>query len=136
MEVVTRQFVSDLTELGPIRAFVREACARAWGPGHDEALNRLELALSEAVANIMLHAYRREPGQPIEVTVTTALDHVGVTIFHEGEGFDPDAVQPPVFDAGRESGFGVYLIRQSVDEVEFLRDDTGRHGVRLVKKRH
>ncbi len=65
MEGVTREFASDLLQLPAMRAFVREVCNRAWGPGGEEAPARLELALDEAAANIMLHAYRGpRPVQP------------------------------------------------------------------------
>jgi anti-sigma regulatory factor (Ser/Thr protein kinase) len=135
MERVSKEFASDLAQLGAMRAFVREECVSAWGPEGEEALARLELALGEAAANIVLHAYRGQGGRPIEVSVEACPEQVCVWLFHEGEGFDPQAAPPPVFDGSHESGFGLYLIRQCVDEVEYCRDERGRHGVRLLKKR-
>jgi anti-sigma B factor antagonist len=44
-------------------------------------------------------------------------------------------VAPPAFDGSRQGGFGVYLIKQTVDEVHYFCDARGRCGVRLVKKR-
>ncbi|MCI0455969.1 MAG: ATP-binding protein [Gemmataceae bacterium] len=150
MERVSKEFASDLPQLAAIRAFVRQECVRAWCRGvsaettpptadeaqkGEEALARLELALGEAAANIILHAYRGQGGRPIEVRVEAAPEQVCVWLFHEGEGFDPQSAPPPVFDGSHETGFGLYLIRQCVDEVEYCRDERGRHGVRLLKKR-
>ncbi len=136
MERVTREFASDVRELTAMRALVRDACRRAWGPDVGaEALAQLELALAEAAANIILHAYAGEAGQPIELAVEAGADSVCVALYHHGRDFDPDKVAPPVFDGSREGGFGVYLIRESVDAVDYFRDDRGRCGIRLVKNR-
>jgi len=131
-----RQFESDLRHLAPIRAFVRDACRDAWGEqGSDETLIRLDLAVTEAATNIIRHAYEGESGRPIELVIEADADQVCITLYHRGRDFDPSVVEPPVFDGSREGGFGLYLIEQAVDEVRYFRDDQGRCGIRLVKKR-
>ncbi len=135
MERVSKTFTSDLPQLTAMRAFVRETCGRAWGPDGDKALALLELALDEAAANVILHAYQGQGGLPVELTVEVGPERACVGLFHEGAGFDPQSAPPPVFDASHETGYGMYLIRQAVDEVEYCCDDRGRHGIRLVKKR-
>jgi anti-sigma regulatory factor (Ser/Thr protein kinase) len=136
MERAARTFSSDLRQLAEIRAFVRDVCRRAWDVSvADEALAQLDLAISEAAANIVRHAYRGETGQPIEVIVDAAPDRVCVGMYHQGVEFDPAKVPPPVFDGSREGGFGLYLMAQSVDEVVHCDDGEGRRGVRLVKTR-
>src|SRR5439155_287072 len=111
MERATQTFASDVQQLAGIRTFVRSTCERAWGAGHEE-IARLELALAEAAANVMLHAYEGEAGRPIEVLVEAGPEEVRVWLYHEGRDFDPAAVATPVFDGSRESGFGGYLIKQ------------------------
>jgi anti-sigma regulatory factor (Ser/Thr protein kinase) len=136
MEQQTREFPSELRHLAAVRALVRDVCRRAWGDSIDEEwLGKLELAVDEAAANVVLHAYEGKPGLPVEVAVTADADQVCVTLFHQGKPFDPDKVAPPTFDGSRESGFGLYLIRQAVDELVYLQDERGRHGIRLVKQR-
>jgi serine/threonine-protein kinase RsbW len=136
MQQVTQEFPSEVHHLPAVRALVREVCRRAWGRDVDEArLAQLELAVGEAAANVVLHAYADKPGLPIEVLVAADDREVCVTLFHQGQPFDPEHVAPPSFDGSRESGFGLYLIRQAVDEVSFFVDERGHHGVRLVKKR-
>lgn len=136
MERLTRSFASDVHQLAEVRAFLRDACRRAWGDDEDEAVAALELAVDEAVANVILHAYQSEPGRPIEVVIEADAEQVRVSIYHEGRGFDPEAVPPPVFNGSRQGGFGLYLMRQTVEEVTFLAEADGRRGVRLIKRRH
>jgi anti-sigma B factor antagonist len=131
-----RAYTSDLPQLAEMRAFLRSACRAVWDRHEDEvALEELELALSEAAANIMLHAYKGEKGRPIEMEVEADAEKVYVSLYHTGVDFDPAAVKAPAFDGTRESGFGLYLMGQLVDEVRYLRTADGRRGARLVKNR-
>jgi anti-sigma regulatory factor (Ser/Thr protein kinase) len=97
-----------------MRAFVRDACQQAWAgePAGDA----------------------KQPGKPIEVVVEPDEDSVSVWLNHRGRSFDPTNVPPPNFDGSKESGFGVYLIRQLVDEVRYYQDENGQCVVRLFKK--
>jgi serine/threonine-protein kinase RsbW len=135
MPVQRREYTSDLSQLAPMRAFVRDACQQAWaGEPAGDAIHELELALGEATVNIILHAYEKQPGKPIEVVVEPDEDSVSVWLNHRGRSFDPTNVPPPNFDGSKESGFGVYLIRQLVDEVRYYQDENGQCVVRLFKK--
>ena len=135
MAQVRQEFASDLRQLAGMRAAVRAACTRAWGEAYSDALAALELALTEAAANIIRHAHSGERGQSIELTIDADADAVCVRLNYFGEAFDPGAVAAPSFDGSREGGFGVFLIRASVDEVRYGRDDAGRCEVRLLKRR-
>lgn len=132
----SRQFTSDLEQLPAVRREVRTACLREWGAGaDDDALTQLELALQEAATNIILHAYGSETGRPISLEVTVDPDVCRLTLFHQGRDFDPAAVSAPSFDGSRFGGFGQYLMGQCTDEVRYIHDEAGRHGVQLVKRR-
>jgi anti-sigma regulatory factor (Ser/Thr protein kinase) len=136
MEQVTQEFLSDLRQLADMRAVVRDVCQRAWGVGsEDEGIAQLELALDEAAANVILHAYEGRKGQYIELVASADPASISVTLYHQGRGFDPETVAPPCFDGSREGGFGLYIMRKAVDELAFFQDERGRHAVRLVKKR-
>jgi anti-sigma regulatory factor (Ser/Thr protein kinase) len=136
MVQVRQEYSSDLHHLAAMRRLVREACEAAWGTGADaDAICQLELAVDEAASNIMLHAYCREQGRPIELLAEADAGQVTVTLYHCGHDFDAAEVAPPAFDASREHGFGVYLIQKLVDQVTYLRSEQGRCGIRLVKKR-
>jgi serine/threonine-protein kinase RsbW len=137
MEQVSREFPSDPRQLAAMRGLVRDTCLRVWDPRETDSqkIAQLELAVTEAAANVILHAYAGQEGQTLELTVGADADGVCVTLYHRGEPFDPEAVRPPSFDGSRESGFGLYIIRLAVDEVTYFEDDRGRRAVRLVKKR-
>jgi len=136
VESLSRQFLSDLRQLAEIRAFVRQACERAWGSDVPEkTLDLLELAVTEAATNIGLHAYEGANDRPIEIVIDAGPDEVRISLLHGGKDFDREAVPAPVFDGQQESGYGLYLMKQAVDELYFLRDERGRCETRLVKKR-
>lgn len=127
---------SDLKELSRARAFVRSACRNGSGAALDaDSIGDLELAVTEACSNIVRHAYRGRADQWIHLAAEGFPGKVSVRIHHLGEPFDPSKVSPPRFDGSRESGFGVYLIRHSVDEVRYYRDERGRNCVALMKNR-
>jgi serine/threonine-protein kinase RsbW len=132
MERESQEFPSELSQLAAMRALVRAVCGRAWG-APSAAVAQLELAVDESAANILLHAYEGKPGPPLELTVEADAAKACVAIYHGGRGFDPTTVPPPSFDGSRECGFGLYLVRQSVDDVAFVTDERGRHGIRLIK---
>jgi anti-sigma regulatory factor (Ser/Thr protein kinase) len=136
MEHVTQEFPSELRQMAAIRTLVRDVCDRAWGIGADpETVAELQLAVDEAASNVVLHAYEGKPDVPFDVEVAADPHGVSVTLYHRGAAFDPGAVRAPTFDGSRESGFGLYIIRQAVDELSFFQDERGRHGMRMVKKR-
>jgi anti-sigma regulatory factor (Ser/Thr protein kinase) len=134
MEHVTQEFPSDVRQLAAVRALVRDACRRSWSSADEEGLAQLELAVDEAAANVMLHAYAGQADRPLEVVILAEPDRVSVSLFHQGEPLDPKRVPPPAFDGSRESGFGLYLIRQAVDACTFFQDERGHHGIRMTKR--
>jgi phosphoserine phosphatase RsbU/P len=125
---------SDLAELRRARDFVRAFCgSQAACPLADADVAALELAVNEAASNVMKHAYRGRADQRIQLDAERFPDRIVVRLHHVGDPFDPAAVTPPVFDGSRESGFGLYLITHSVDEVSHSRDERGRNCIALVK---
>lgn len=127
---------SDLKELVRARAFVRGFCRDLPGQPLDETeIAALELAVNEAASNVMKHAYACHGDQPIQIDADAYADRVSVRLRHVGSPFQPEAVQQPVFNGTRESGFGAFMIARSVDDVRYYRDATGRNCVALVKNR-
>ncbi|HZO90967.1 MAG TPA: SpoIIE family protein phosphatase [Chthonomonadaceae bacterium] len=127
---------SDLSQLAPIRAFVRQFCRNLPSPTLDEdSQSQLELAVNEAASNVMRHAYRGRTDQPIRIEAEAFADQIRIRILHSGEEFDPAKVRPPAFDGTREGGFGVYMIGQSVDEVRYSRNAQGQNTICLIKNR-
>ncbi len=127
---------SDLGDLARARRFVREVCAGLPGePLAEESVGQLELAVTEVCSNIVKHAYHGRDDQWIRLEAEAHPDSVSVRLHHLGDPFDPVKVAPPVLDGSRDSGFGMYLIAKSVDDVRYSRDERGRNCVTLVKLR-
>jgi sigma-B regulation protein RsbU (phosphoserine phosphatase) len=130
------EFWSDLKELARARAFVRDVCRTLPEPAlPEESISQLELAITEALSNIMRHAYRGRTDQLIQVGVEAFADRIVFRLHHLGETFDPTAVATPKFDGTQDGGFGMYIIEQSADNVRYYRDDRGRHCISFVKYR-
>jgi PAS domain S-box-containing protein len=127
---------SDLAELARARAFVREVCHTLPGPALDaDSVSQLELATTEALSNVMRHAYHGRMDQQIQLDAEAFADRLVLRIHHLGETFDPAAVAAPAFDGTQEGGFGMYIIEQSVDNVRYYRDERGRNCISMVKNR-
>jgi sigma-B regulation protein RsbU (phosphoserine phosphatase) len=125
---------SDLKDLRRAREFVREFCRMVpQGLLDQDDVAGLELAVNEAASNIMKHAYHGRADQRIQLEAETLPGRVSIQLHHLGDPFDPTAVSPPALDGSRESGFGVYLIARSVDDVRYSRDERGRNCIALVK---
>ena len=131
----TLEIVSDLAQLANVRAFVRAFCVRhASGSPDEDGLAQLELAVNEALSNIIRHAYPGQADQRIQVEANSSEAGIVVELHHYGRAFDPEAARPPSFDGSRDGGFGVYIIAQSVDAVSYSQDASGRKTIRLVKR--
>ena len=89
--------------------------------------------MNEAASNIMKHAYHGRADQRIQLEAEAFPGRVSIRLHHLGDSFDPAAVSPPALDGSRESGFGIYLITKSVDDVRYSRDERGRNCITLVK---
>jgi PAS domain S-box-containing protein len=125
---------SDLNELSRAREFVRAVCGQLPGSTMDEeSVGGLELAVTEACSNIIRHAYRGRADQRIHLEAETFPARVSIRLHHLGAAFDPSKVRPPTLDGSRTSGFGMYLISRSVDEVRYYRDERGHNCIALVK---
>jgi serine phosphatase RsbU (regulator of sigma subunit)/PAS domain-containing protein/anti-sigma regulatory factor (Ser/Thr protein kinase) len=126
---------SELKNLARARAFVREFClTSAGGLLDEEDVADLELAVNEAASNIMKHAFHGRTDQRIVLEADVFPDRVSIRLHHLGDSFDRAAVPPPALDGTRESGFGLYLIAKSVDDVRYARDERGRNTIVLLKR--
>lgn len=128
------QIPSRLKALPELRAFVynfcRVACPPEVGPGYTE---ELELAASEAAANIIKHAYGGSPDHVIMLKAEAFQDQITLRFDYGGKGFDPSSVEPPSFDGSRDGGFGLFLIAATVDEARYSSGQDGRNVIVLTK---
>jgi len=140
MESVERTFqlhVPSSTEnLSMIRDFVGGIGQRA---GFNEAdVAKLELAVDEACANVIEHAYGSEATH--EVTVKARLDAecVQIEIVDTGCCFDPRQIEQVTLDEliskRKSGGLGMRLIQSLMDEVQYQIIPGQKNELRMVKR--
>jgi sigma-B regulation protein RsbU (phosphoserine phosphatase) len=134
------EVASTLSELGRVRAFVREVSAAADQQVSERWIGELELAVNEAAANIIKHAHHNRAHERIQLEADVFPKHLLIRLLYLGEAFDPAQVVPfdpsqarSAFEDARESGFGLYLMSQTVDTVHYSRDERGRNCITFVK---
>ena len=128
---------SQLDALVDLRAFLRTFVESSGTPSplDEDALDEVLLAVTEAASNVIRHAFRGQPDGTLQVRADFHPDRLRLQLIHNGIPLDPDMVVPPSLDGSRESGFGLFIIEQAMDEVRYTRDGTGRTVVRLSKFR-
>jgi serine/threonine-protein kinase RsbW len=134
--MATLSLFADFGELATIRDFVASAGGEL-GLAQD-LIYDLQLAVDEACANVVKHAYGGQGGE-IKVTVESVGDTVQVIIRDWGSAFDPQAVPIPDVSAPLEDrplgGLGLFLMRQMMDQVRFQFDREQGNTLIMSKKR-
>jgi serine/threonine-protein kinase RsbW len=88
-----------------------------------ERLDAVRLAVSEAVTNVVVHAYRAQPGQ-VQVTTTAVDGELWVLIADDGCG-------PHIPAATPGAGWGLPLITDACDEFTLLERAEGGTEARM-----
>ena len=94
----------------------------------------IELALTEALANAIVHGAKNDPSKIVECDVACDEEHgVMIIVRDPGPGFDPSKIADPRHGENiyASHGRGIYLINQLMDEVKFHRNGTE---IRMLKK--
>ncbi len=132
--VETLEVSSSLGELRRIREFIESFSAH--DPDVAAIIDILTLVLDEAAANVMKHAYQGEEDREINLRVSLYSDRIVMELWHMGASFDPSVIPPPSFDGTRDSGFGLFIMNELMDEVSYPDRGDGWKGTRLVKHLH
>lgn len=126
----------DTRNLAGIRSMVKAAAARCFQEA--SIIGKITLAVDEAVANVMEHAYEGiDPGD-VRVAVRRDDDRFIVTVTDKGHQFDPGSIAAPDMKnhvkLGKRDGLGIFLIRQIMDEINYSYiHKSGINELRMVK---
>jgi serine/threonine-protein kinase RsbW len=89
----------------------------------DADVGKLELAVDEACANVMEHAYGHDETKEVVVRATFDREVLHIVVEDTGRGFDPAVVPQENLArliAGKKSGgLGMRLIKALMDEVRY-----------------
>lgn len=133
----TLQVPSSTENLAMIRDFVSKISVMA---GFDESTAaQIELAVDEACANVIEHAYGEDVTREVSVRARVDEDQVQIDIIDTGKGFDPTAVAAKNVEqliAERKSGgLGMQLISRLMDDVHYEIKPGERNELHMIKKR-
>jgi serine/threonine-protein kinase RsbW len=122
--------------LGSEKAAMEKAAevAREMGFSEDRVQD-LKTAVAEACVNAIEHGNRFNESTDVGVTMTTNESSLTVSVRDKGTG--PGETSKPDLDkkmAGKDKtrGWGMFLIENLMDEVQFLSDTEGGNIVRMV----
>ena len=99
-----------------------------------EKYDAIELALTEALANAVVHGAKADPSKIVECDVVCNEDKSMLIVVRDpGTGFDPGQIPNPLRGESvySDHGRGIFLINQLMDEVKFLKNGTEIH---MIKK--
>ncbi len=105
-----------------------------------ERIEDLKTVVAEAAINAMQHGNKGRPDAEVVVTIFYKDNAIHVTVSDQGDGIKkilpkPDIdrimnnLDPPV-------GFGVFLIQELADAVEFNMNTNQGHGIMMVVKKN
>ena len=125
MAAIERKFTlhvpSSTENLVLIREFVSTIGAQA---GLEDAdIGKLELAVDEACANVIEHAYGHDITKEVIVRATFDDETLRIDVEDTGRGFDPQSVPSEELErlvqARKSGGLGMRLMKSLMDEVHY-----------------
>jgi serine/threonine-protein kinase RsbW len=134
--IFTLQVPSSTENLALIREFVTTIGNQAGLLPAGVA--QLELAVDEACANVMEHAYGRDMTKELSIRASIDGDTLEIAVIDTGKSFDPSAVPQLELDkliANRKSGgLGMRLMNALMDEVHYEMIPGKKNQLRMIKR--
>ena len=119
----TLQLRNDVRQIPELAAFIDGIGATL--SLEDGLVQNLNLALEEAVTNVMLYAYPKGTEGPVEVAALIRDHSLEFILSDSGTPFDPTAAPEVDVTLSAEDrpigGLGIYLVRQLMDVVRYER---------------
>ncbi len=126
---------NDIADIALMTDFVENLCEEYHLP-MDAAFN-INLALEEAVSNVMKYAYPEDEEHEILLTANKENDNIVFVMSDTGKPFDPTTVKDADVTLPAEErpigGLGIFLIRKIMKSVEYKRE--GDKNVLIMKYR-
>ena len=103
-----------------------------------ERIEDLKTAVSEACLNAIIHGNQGRSEARVIVTMNLDDDTFSISVKDEGSGFaeipkEPD-IDKKINKLEPPNGIGLYLIKELMDQVEFIKTSKGEHMVKMSIK--
>ncbi len=123
MDEITLKITNRLEYLHLATTLSREICQVINDPGVDPGFtSTVELVVSEAVTNAIKHSDTSSPANDIFITFKIHQDRLAINVGDQGRGFDLETVLGPDLEKHPEGGYGIFIIKSSMDDVEYKRE--------------
>jgi serine/threonine-protein kinase RsbW len=101
----------------------------------EKQIYNLQLAAQELCTNIVDHAYYGRDNTRIKVALSLEINPTQMVLefWDTGRSFEPSAVPEPALGEPQVHGFGLFLVQQLVDDIEYRPMVGGNHW--CLKKR-
>lgn len=132
----TMSVQASTEHLAKVRDFVAKYASEFGFKKQDVA--DIRLAVDEAYTNIIKHSYKNNSQKSVDIQLGYNGNEFWISLLDTGESFDPlSYTEPDIRQKIKEKkrgGVGVYLIRELMDDVEYLNKGPTNE-IRMVKKR-
>jgi serine/threonine-protein kinase RsbW len=93
----------------------------------DEKYVNLQIAISEALINAIIHGNKENPQKKVFIEITYDENFITVKIKDEGEGFDLNKIPDPTNQENifKEHGRGLFIMKSLVDKFECYPGEEG-----------
>ena len=105
----------------------------AFGGLGETVTNTLKLAIDEACANIIKHAYKGDTGKEILIQYRITKDAFEAVIEDSGEKVAPELLRGRDLDDVRPGGLGIHFIKRAFDVVAYDEKKKKGNRLRLIK---
>lgn len=128
---------NDLATLSQVRDLVAAAVQHGAFPA--QFTNRLQIAVDEAVTNIVEHGYADRPrgAATIHLAAQVSPEEFRITVTDHGHTFDPNTLTDIDIERhvaqGHSGGLGVFLMRKIMDVVDYRYEAGKKNRLVLVK---
>jgi len=140
MATIERKFTlkvpSSTENLALIREFVTSVGKQALMKDTD--ISELELAVDEACANVIEHAYGHDISKEVMIRAIFDEMEVRISVIDTGKGFDPNKLKSESIEKlvsqRKSGGLGIRLIKSLMDEVRVEIIPGQKNELHMMKK--
>ena len=140
MASIAKKFTLEVPSSTENLVLIRDFVTRIGQQAHldEEEISNLELAVDEACANVIEHAYGLDSRQEVIIQAICDDEAVRISVIDTGKGFDPTGVTPASIDTlvteRRSGGLGIRLIKALMDEVSYQIQPGQKNELHMIKR--